>query len=356
MKNLNLKMKGFSVVELLVTVVLNALVILAITQLYTQNRSSFEAQDETTRMLENGRFAMEFITRDIRYADFWGCMPDPTAINNQVTAAFGGDFDADGDVDGLSGTNGTGPSATDAGFPANADTITISGASSRAGIIAEPGLSDTADTITVNFDPGLAAGDMATISDCVQGDVFVVTGITANDTDGDLADDEWVIAHDQDISGTQVNESNLLSKDYKPELMASLYAGTSSVTYSIGNDNGKPALMRAINGNSQVLITNVETLQILYGEDTDGDASADRYVPADEGTLDFGNVTSLKISLLVRSDDETNENPIGYTMLGFNGNSPITPTDNRSRKVYSSTIAIRNRAETTVLPILDPNA
>lgn len=89
------------------------------------------------------------------------------------------------------------------------------------------------------------------------------------------------------------------------------------------------------------LVTGVENMQILYGEDTDGDGTANRYL---DQTLvaNFDSVVSVRIALLLRT-----RNPVAsgldtrvYNLLGTN----VGPmNDQRTRRMYTATIALRNR-------------
>ena len=86
-------------------------------------------------------------------------------------------------------------------------------------------------------------------------------------------------------------------------------------------------------------------LQIIYGEDTDSDGVVNRYVPANNVT-DFANVISVRLALLVRTEDEINSTPVRFTLPGF---AQSTPIDNRSRRVFTATATIRNRMDTASL-------
>jgi len=90
------------------------------------------------------------------------------------------------------------------------------------------------------------------------------------------------------------------------------------------------------------ILEDVENIQILYGENTDSDVFgvADRYVPANNvGSWD--RVVSVRISVLVRTqEDNLVAAPQPYN---FNG-ATVTPTDRRLRRVFTTTITLRNRA------------
>ena len=89
-------------------------------------------------------------------------------------------------------------------------------------------------------------------------------------------------------------------------------------------------------------------MQVLFGEDTDaddegtnGDGTANRYVDSDDSGLDMDRVVSLRIFLLVRSiNDNLTTEPSPYY---FVDPVAIIPTDKRLRKVFTTTITLRNK-------------
>jgi type IV pilus assembly protein PilW len=92
------------------------------------------------------------------------------------------------------------------------------------------------------------------------------------------------------------------------------------------------------------LASDVENMQILYGEDTDLDGTANRYLPAGAGGVaDFDNVVSVRIAVLARSQSEVSAslNTGTYDLIG----TVFDPVDDRRlRRVYTATITLRNRA------------
>jgi len=90
------------------------------------------------------------------------------------------------------------------------------------------------------------------------------------------------------------------------------------------------------------LASDVENMQILYGEDTDLDATANRYLPASD-VASFDNVVSVRIALVVRSTNQVaaSVNTSTYNLLG----TVFDPVDDRRlRRMYVSTVTLRNRA------------
>ena len=103
----NASMKGFTLVELLVAMVVSLLILTAAGAVYTVARQGFQTNDDRTRTLESGRLALDILTRNIRMAgaanpdltgDFttWS-LPDPIepmvgveggALPDSITIAY----------------------------------------------------------------------------------------------------------------------------------------------------------------------------------------------------------------------------------------------------------------------------
>ena len=130
--------------------------------------------------------------------------------------------------------------------------------------------------------------------------------------------------------------------------------------YFVATDagTGEPALQcesSAAPGAPVVLVTGVESLQILYGEDTDNDGAPNRYAPA--GLVNPDRVISAIVSAVIRGERFTD--PAGGTTV-FNhfgvayapgGVPPGTdtgavfdpPDDQRPRRMFQFTVGLRNR-------------
>lgn len=94
--------------------------------------------------------------------------------------------------------------------------------------------------------------------------------------------------------------------------------------------------------NPTVLVPDVENMQVLYGEETDGDFNVDHYVKQAE-VVNFNAVFSVRVALLFRTAG-TNLRPTAdttqYDLLGV---KPAYVDPKRIRKVMTVTYAIRNR-------------
>jgi type IV pilus assembly protein PilW len=103
-------------------------------------------------------------------------------------------------------------------------------------------------------------------------------------------------------------------------------------------------LMCRGNGNifSQPLVEGVESMQILYGENTDGDPrSANRYVQA--GEANPNNIVSVRIALRFHSREHVRHSIDNnkYALLDETAGTPAAG-DERIRREVSTTISLRN--------------
>jgi type IV pilus assembly protein PilW len=60
------KQNGFSIVELMIALALGSLITLAAVQLFSTNQRTFQLQQGLTDVQEQGRFALDYISRDLR--------------------------------------------------------------------------------------------------------------------------------------------------------------------------------------------------------------------------------------------------------------------------------------------------
>jgi type IV pilus assembly protein PilW len=74
------RQQGLSLVELMVALLIGLVLLAGVFQIYLSGRQSAHAQEDLARMQENGRYAMDLITQDLRRAGYWGGNADATQI------------------------------------------------------------------------------------------------------------------------------------------------------------------------------------------------------------------------------------------------------------------------------------
>jgi type IV pilus assembly protein PilW len=177
----------------------------------------------------------------------------------------------------------------------------------------------TADNANIQINSGntcnLQAGDIVIISDCLSTDIFRASNVSEGSG-------KITIAH-----ANNQNTTNRLSKAYGED--AQVFKFTQKDFYIKAGIGGEPALHRRTNGtNEQELVTGVEDLQAEYAIDT---GSEQYYVDAGDVT-DWSQSKAVKATLTTRSTEQN-------VIIDAAGNS----VDNRLRRDFTSTMALRNR-------------
>jgi type IV pilus assembly protein PilW len=320
--------KGLTLVELMIAILLGSIISILLISLFINSKQSYRTQENLSRLQENGRFAMSFISEDIRMADYWGCLnPTPANLDNNIDNTFFNIFEA-GASGAILATNDNADNGDD--IEDGTDTITLKGAvTSSAGAVVMATMANSNAAVTIQNTHAFNQGEPVLISDCTVGDLFIIIN---NPSGGNT------LAHG--VGSTQ-NTDVAFQQAYGTA--AHVYP-LNFARYSIQTSAlGEPALFRSINGNNAVeLVEGVEDMQILYGEDTDAtkDGIANTYRSVNNVT-NMDDVVSLRVSLVVRTlDDNVTTDNISYTVPG---EAEVTPGDKRMRHVFTSTIAVRNR-------------
>ncbi len=319
------KLAGISLVEVMIAMLLGLILMGGIMQVFASSRQSYRVHDAVSRMQEGGRMALEIMSRDVRMADFWGCLSEGGSVVNNLNNAGAGfiDFAAGG----IGGTEGAG------GLP---DTLILRGGVDS-GLSLEPPYGPQASAnIKIAPDSGLEQDDIVFVSDCGNGDIFQISNANPNGA-GVLVHNTGAASpgnYNATDPGCPGANTHCLSMIYGND--ASVFSVQEIVFTVAPGSEGQPALFR----NGQEFLDGIEDLQIVYGEDIDGSGVANYYVPADQ-VVDMDNVISIRFAVVARSynDNLTGGLTQNYNVLGVN----VVAADNRLRQVYTTTVTIRNR-------------
>jgi type IV pilus assembly protein PilW len=262
--------KGLTLIEILIALLLGVFLLGGVMGIFLNTKQTYRVQDALSRLQENGRFAMDFLAKDIRMADFRECQTITPPHLKDIGGTVNGVVLAVGDNIGLD-PNGSADGAPDATSPAKdaPDKINVKWSMEPCGCISTP--------------PTLLPAA------CPASDKY-----------------NWAY-----------------------EIVA-------------GN------LQR---GGGLNLVEGVENMQVLYGYDADmtaanpkGDGVANYYVKGNAANLpkgeDWAKVVSVRISLLLQTvEDNIASEQLPYT---YNGGT-VVAGDRRIRRVFTTTIALRNR-------------
>jgi len=318
------KNKGYTLLELLVANALGLMVLAGVVQVFSANSQSIRVLNANTNVQEGGRIGLELLSRDIRMADYWGCMPDPSSIVNHLDTT-----DSDYDPTKHNPTTSTGlDGANDVG------TLTLGGVTVKPGTdvlylkgvapnpdvrILPPYMPTVSADIKVNTGvTTLPKGALILITNCNGGDFFTNTAMNTETGSQVLHATGNVTA-----TGAVDNATKPLSQTYKGDAIISTLV---SKAYFVGtNAKGSTSLYRydEQDDNLMELIPNVADLQFQYGENNGTDHSVDKYGNA--GSVNMDTVISVRTTLVMASSDTS-----------------VISSGSLQRE-YSTTTTIRNR-------------
>jgi len=317
---------GLTLPELMISMTLGLLILLGLTSLFVESKRSFKQDELVSRMQEDARFAMSELQRDIAMGGFWADVLDPSPIVNVST--------------GLTGSLYTYTP------PAELFDNAVAGITPLGSALAN--LRTGTDVIALRKLAG-----------------FKAASVPESGTDTDVANAKAALTAGNVYLQTNGVVARMMVKNDSPTTIAGSvvpaafnYWSYEPVIYFVRNyytnvADGIPTLCRRVLSGTtlatECLAAGVEDLQIEYGVDTNGDKYADEYIAAPT-SAQMSNVTSVRIWLLMRStDQDTNyKNTHTYT-ISNSAIAPSSPNDGYYRRVYSTTIMVRNNAHLMAL-------
>lgn len=333
-----------TLIEIMIALLIGAFLLGGILQIFIGSKQTYRMQEGLSRLQENGRFALEFLTYDLRMAGYLGCKSQSTTITSTLNNAASYLYDFTNPLQGSEwdAANSTWVPALDTSIisPLNgSDVITIRSVNQNGATVTQhPGGNPPGSAnIKLNANPGIQDCDIVVVSDCEATTVFQVTNFNGADSTN--------IVHNTGAVCTPPGPGNSTTRLGKSFVGGGLSLAQTISYYIKANPNNQPALYRRINSNnSEELVEGIEQMQINYnyGIDTNADGIADRYITnaTANNVPNWNAVVSIRITLLARTiDDNLAAQPLAYT---YNG-ATVTPADRRLRRVFASTIAVRNR-------------
>jgi type IV pilus assembly protein PilW len=268
-----------------------------VTQAYVSSIATQRSQTDQTRLNESARFAFDLIGKTIRKAGY----RNTYALYPATATAFAQEFCA---------TSTVGRQL----FGAN-DTSSI-----------DPAASDFSGSTVATLNN----------SDVLRTRYYGEDNIAGTATDNSVLDCQGNAVR----RGTLVEDTLYIAADNSNNNEPTLYCNTTS-------------------SGSIALVPGVESMQILYGEDTDNDGIINRYIPASTVTAtQWDRILSVRVGIVVRTPNPvSNDNSVkkfnlfgtsyapGGTPPGGDSGSVFSspnPGDRRVRLMYTTEFALRN--------------
>ncbi|MDO6424684.1 PilW family protein [Saccharophagus degradans] len=345
---------GLSLIELMVSMLIAAFIFSGVLTVMLSGRNSHVAEQESAVLQENQRFATSLLTRDIRMAGSFGCASlQRVYLANVISSTSLNDGGLIGEtaIIGYEGGAGTG------GFPDSFRSNAYEGSDALILRYADPDFSvlikehvassarmETYDAHRFNQNDVLMVID----STCRHAGLFQHTSTAAAEIEHAQSGGNCttvLFAQDKNISCSSPSCNGNSCDGFTP----TSYSSGSEVikyvanAYYIGPSSvipGTPALKRQVlsgaSTRSEEIAQGVESMELLYGVDSDADGDVDRFVGADQVT-NWDTVIAVRFSLVLRSQTEMFDSAQTKTING------VTYNDRFIRQLVSNTVQIRNR-------------
>jgi type IV pilus assembly protein PilW len=313
--------QGFTLVEMMIAMVLGLIVIAGVVTLFSQSQRSFKVDKNIAGMQDEARFALQEIARDLRMTGFLSEPLNPASVFFDAGLAIGTDCGIVGQANWIYRLNDavTGDINTVVGV----DNATGATAAASFSCIAAGELVANTDVVGIKR----FAGNSLVPADLLPGTVYV----RSNGTFGRMYTDPAAPGVPAPFNDWEYRPHIYYIRDF---------------THTAGDDI--PSLCRKTlsPGAPPTMVTEciaqgIENLQIEYGLDPDGDGTVNRYLP-NPTLVEMQDVISARVYLLARTElwDSGYTDQRTYAV----SNAPAyTPADNFHRRMYQTTVTMRNR-------------
>jgi len=315
--------RGFSLVEMMIAMVVGLIVVAAIIGVFLLGNRSYREDDRFARMQENGRYALKLLAGELANVGFWGGIPNPIEVTNNLGVPGDCGVVYDGNL-ALSVLSQTTPAAAKAIYDC-VDSVSTVKAGTDVLLIqrvnSSPATSYNAQT------PYLRVANLTSAA-LVQNNNTGFSGTTAIPT---LAVTYW---------------------EYQPHL------------YYIGETAADPVprlRRKSIDsgltmGTDEEVAEGIEQVRVFFGIDNDNDGVVNQF-KASPTAAELPNIVNARLYILVRSSDkdhnyqDTKTYWLGdtcYNVAGNNGCTALTDASAQSepakfhRRVLSTTVLLRN--------------
>jgi type IV pilus assembly protein PilW len=340
---------GFSLIELMIAITLGLLLLSALAAAFVNSSRTRDELERASQQIENGRYAMQALSDDLRLAGFWAqfniraaAPPTPAAMPDPCLLA-----------------------ATPANLIALRDAMPLhiqgydDGNVATAAAIAALTCRDAASVlILADWKPGTDVVVVRRVSTCIKGATDCAASsapyfqASLCNNASELASASWFDQFRLDTVDGNLNrtlKNCTTTQTDKRQFMVRIY-------FIANNDapgDGIPTLKRAELAGSSFSMASIapgiENLQLEYGIDSNADGAADS-MSADPGTVaNWSNVVSVKVNLLARAASPS----LGYTdpktyTLGMKADgttaNTLTPGGSYKRRVFQSEVRLYNPA------------
>jgi type IV pilus assembly protein PilW len=371
--------RGFSLVELMVALLLGVVLTSGVISVFITSKSSYSLNNAVGQVQEGGRYALTTMEPLVSMAGFSGCSSanSPaggagTSFNSILAGSADAVYNFSYPVYGFEFT-GTGPGnkVVDTGTPVvdttatdwspnissamqtaidgsspvkNSDMFMVHEELGNPAILISPYDDGTTLTYYASTNtPPVASSDIAIASSCKIIEAFQASSSNMSaGANGTMAHGAWTASFT--TSGGNVGKA----QTYLFFVGKGVDGGYSLYEVSLASGTGQL-------GTPQEIVPGVENMQVLYGVNANSSVTnaPSNYQTADtvQANGQWGNVVSVRIALMVRSDDDAIDKSMtptavtGMQMLGVGFSDAMTyypAADRRIHRYFVETMSLRN--------------
>lgn len=341
------RQSGLSIVEMMISITLGLIILAGLTAIFVSNSRARTEIERTNRQIENGRYALQLLSDDVRLAGYYAEF-DPSAPPGLSLPSTLPD-----------------PCATDLASLNNAlplhvqgyDNVTTTTFPTWTCPISPSDVKPGTDILVIRRSSTCAAG----VGDCdpVNGNLqpYFQASLCSNaaELDFPIVNNSSYLGHYYRLD---TNPADMTLHNRNCTTIAALHRYLTHIYFIANNNNpgdGIPTLKRAELGPGPAfaivpLVDGIQDLQLQYGIDSPVvDGAPDSYNAAPVSTSDWNAVVSVKINLLARNTEATSHYSTTKTyMLGYDANGALITdgpyTDSYKRHAYQSEVRINNVA------------
>ncbi len=315
--------RAFSLIELIITLAISSIVVLAIFTIYLNIKTHYLAQQALIQTQENARLAIHLLRQSAHTAGFMGCLAfnDEAVIHNHTLV----DFSADTMIRGYrgSGTNWQPslPNTLTGKVKADSDVLQITGVDFNLAIVSE--VMQSSNQIVTSTPMSFKQNEVLVIADCQQAELFVAANVRSSGDQQIITSSQPLSKHYQRNASVGRLQTQLFyirdsqRKNLKGDAIFSLYSET--------------------NGTTEELVAGIENLRLYFALSHNGNIA--EYLNAAQ-INDWQKVVALDILLLSSSEEEVSRTRANYDFDGQNYAAP----DGRLRKMWPAYIKLQQRS------------
>lgn len=315
--------RGLTIVELMVALTIGLIVLAATSVLFVGSSRSRTQMETSADVIENGRFAIDLLSRELSQAGFYGPLPNANISGsiNAPCSTMVTDWENSFQLHVLGWNSGPTGSDADPGCitrKPGTDAIFIQRAATCA-------VGDAGCDAEVNTQAYVQVSECST--------EYITMATTGKPYRVLPGNDAGLTLQTSACNGTKAPKRKLVRRFY----------------YIDGTDDSLKSVDMTLAGAATpvTLVENIEQMQIEYGIATATSNGTPQVFTSTPAAADWGNVVGVRVWLLAKSSDATTGVPATTFEMGdYTGGNAIS--------YAAATTAAKRRAYTTYIPFMTP--